>query len=148
MEFLCSFLRHHLAGKPVVASRIVGCFLRLPQAQKLELHTKQIVSTYNAIHTCESIVPFAVGRLNCRIPYKLWYYWQDWYLTLTKFEKRSVLVAMGLLELPDLRHTLVDIGTTLLCISGYNGLPGRTLPIFEWSHYKIFVVWYTVISRY
>ena len=35
---------------------------------------------------------------------------------------------MGLLELPDPRHTLVDIGTTLLCISGYNGLPGRTLP--------------------
>ena len=38
-------------------------------------------------------------------------------------------MAIGLLELPDLRHTLVDIGTTLLCISGYNGLPGRTLPI-------------------
>ena len=36
---------------------------------------------------------------------------------------------MGLLELPDLRHTLVDIGTTLLCISEYKGLPGRTLPI-------------------
>ena len=36
---------------------------------------------------------------------------------------------MGLLELPDLRHTLVAIGTTLLCISRYNGLPGRTLPI-------------------
>ena len=37
---------------------------------------------------------------------------------------------MGLLELPDLRHILVDIGTTtLLCISGYNGLPGRTLPV-------------------
>ena len=35
---------------------------------------------------------------------------------------------MGLLELPDLRHTLVDIGTTLLCISGYNGLPGRDCP--------------------
>ena len=35
----------------------------------------------------------------------------------------------GLLELPDLRHTLVDIGTTLLCIGGHNGLPGRTLPI-------------------
>ena len=43
--------------------------------------------------------------------------------------KRSLLVAMGLLELPDLRNTLVDIGTTLLCIIGYNGLPGRTLPI-------------------
>ena len=38
-------------------------------------------------------------------------------------------MAIGLLELPDLRHALVDIGTTLLCISGYNGLPGRTLPI-------------------
>ena len=36
---------------------------------------------------------------------------------------------MGLLELPYLRHTLVDMGTTLLCISEYNGLPGRTLPI-------------------
>ena len=36
---------------------------------------------------------------------------------------------MGLLELSDLRHTLVGIGTTLLCISGYNGLPGRNLPI-------------------
>ena len=36
---------------------------------------------------------------------------------------------MGLLELPDLRHTLVDTGTTLLCVNGYNGLPGRTLPI-------------------
>ena len=38
-------------------------------------------------------------------------------------------MATGLLKLPDLRHTLVDVGTTLLCISGYNGLPGRTLPI-------------------
>ena len=30
MEFLRSFLRRHLAGKPVVASPNVGCFLRLP----------------------------------------------------------------------------------------------------------------------
>ena len=36
---------------------------------------------------------------------------------------------MGLLEIPDLRHALVDIGTTLLCINGYNGLPGQTLLI-------------------
>ena len=36
---------------------------------------------------------------------------------------------MGLLQLPDVRHTLVDTGTTLLCISGYNGLPGPILPI-------------------
>ena len=37
--------------------------------------------------------------------------------------------AIKLQFLSDLRHTLVDIGTILLCISGYNGLPGRTLPI-------------------
>ena len=36
---------------------------------------------------------------------------------------------MGLLELPDLRHTLVDTGTTLSCVNGHNGLPGQTLPI-------------------
>ena len=29
MKFLCSFLRHHLAGKQVVVSPNVGCFLRL-----------------------------------------------------------------------------------------------------------------------
>ena len=29
MEFLHSFLRRHLAGKPAVASQNVGCFLRL-----------------------------------------------------------------------------------------------------------------------
>ena len=29
MEFLRSFLRRYLAGKPVVASPNVGCFLRL-----------------------------------------------------------------------------------------------------------------------
>ena len=36
---------------------------------------------------------------------------------------------MGLLELPDLRYALVDLGTALLCISGYNGLPDQILPI-------------------
>ena len=29
MEFLNSFLRHHFATKPVMASQNVGCFLRL-----------------------------------------------------------------------------------------------------------------------
>ena len=37
---------------------------------------------------------------------------------------------MGLLQLPDLRHTLLDTGTTLSCVNGHNGLPGRTLPIY------------------
>ena len=39
------------------------------------------------------------------------------------------IVPFAVGRLPDLRHTLVDIGTTLLCISGYNGLPCRTSPI-------------------
>ena len=43
-----------------------------------------------------------------------------------KIWETSSPCAMDLLELPDLRHTLVDICTTLLCISGYNGLPSRT----------------------
>ena len=29
MEFLRSFLRRHFAGKPAVASRYLGCFLKL-----------------------------------------------------------------------------------------------------------------------
>ena len=33
LEFLCSFLRCHLAGKSVLASPNVGCFLRLPCKQ-------------------------------------------------------------------------------------------------------------------
>ena len=34
MDFLRLFLRRHLAGKPVVASPSVGCFLRLGQTMK------------------------------------------------------------------------------------------------------------------
>ena len=34
MEFLRSFLRRHLAGKPVVASPNIGCFLRLVSVWK------------------------------------------------------------------------------------------------------------------
>ena len=33
MEFLHSFLKRHSAGKPPVASRCVGCFLRLQEPQ-------------------------------------------------------------------------------------------------------------------
>ena len=39
MEFLCSFLRRHFAGKPVVASQNVGCFLRLVLFTTSELAT-------------------------------------------------------------------------------------------------------------
>ena len=38
MEFLCSFLRRHFAGKPVVASPNVGCFLRLHFSNELCSH--------------------------------------------------------------------------------------------------------------
>ena len=34
MEFFCSFLRRHFAGKTVVASSNVGCFLRLVQLER------------------------------------------------------------------------------------------------------------------
>ena len=38
MEFLSSFLRRHLAGKPVEASPNVGCFLRLHFSNELCSH--------------------------------------------------------------------------------------------------------------
>ena len=36
MGFLRSFLRHHLAGKQVVGSPSVGCFLRLKSKNRME----------------------------------------------------------------------------------------------------------------
>ena len=44
MEFLYSFLRRHFAGKPVAASRNVGCFLRL--------HGKRTVSKQTWSQPC------------------------------------------------------------------------------------------------
>ena len=35
---LCSFCRCHIAGKAVVVSQNVGCFLRLQQIPKIKLH--------------------------------------------------------------------------------------------------------------
>ena len=45
MEFLRSFLRLHLAGKPVVASPNVGCFLRLRlcKISKLSFYGTKII---------------------------------------------------------------------------------------------------------
>ena len=47
MEFLYSFLRRHFAGKPVMASRNVGCFLRL-LFQLLKIHIKPV--PYQKVH--------------------------------------------------------------------------------------------------
>ena len=47
MEFVYSFLRRHFAGKPVVASRSVGCFLRL-LFQLLKIHIKPV--PYQKVH--------------------------------------------------------------------------------------------------
>ena len=44
-EFLRSFLRRHLSGKPVVASANVGCFLRLLKKEK-QNKTKQKISSH------------------------------------------------------------------------------------------------------
>ena len=51
MEFLYSFLRRHFAGKPVVASRNVGCFLRL-FFQLLKIHIKPV--PYQKVHQSDS----------------------------------------------------------------------------------------------
>jgi len=37
MEFLCSFLRRYFTWKPVVASRNVGCFIRLRNTQHYKI---------------------------------------------------------------------------------------------------------------
>ena len=51
MEFLYSFLRRHFAGKPVVASQNVGCFLSL-FFQLLKIHIKPV--PYQKVHQSDS----------------------------------------------------------------------------------------------
>ena len=96
-----------------VYSRCLWIFLSLKSPEEWAI-TKQACRD-------ESVVFFLLPIYNIYIYIYIYIYiliryiyWQDWYLTLPKFEKRSVLVAMGLLELPDLRHTLVDTGTTIV----------------------------------
>ena len=55
MEFLCSFLRHHLAGKPVVALPNVSCFLRLINCEKLILHFFHTTILFLIICTMRSL---------------------------------------------------------------------------------------------
>ena len=54
MEFLCPFLRCHLAGKPVVASPNVSCLLRL-EFRKEQM--KQL-SIFNYMYIFKKIVVF------------------------------------------------------------------------------------------
>ena len=54
MEFLRSFLRRHLAGKPVVASLNVGCFLGLLY---IRLGSKIIFSVAENMLFCFSLKP-------------------------------------------------------------------------------------------
>ena len=51
MEFLRSFLRRHLAGKPVVASPNVGCFLRLVSYQRGCLHDTGATFAPERVHS-------------------------------------------------------------------------------------------------
>ena len=51
-EFLRSFLRRHLAGKPVVASRNVDCFLRLQTILFLSLITGGALSLQEHYNWC------------------------------------------------------------------------------------------------
>ena len=75
VEFLHSFLRRHLAEKPVVASPKVGCFLRLKLYRRM-LSTYQETSwtlkNMSFISYCEStsVAGFTLplGRLSSELP--------------------------------------------------------------------------------
>ena len=56
MEFLRSFFRRHLAGKPVIASPNVGCLLRL---------NVQYLKGFLSMHTCWKICCRKDGGLSC-----------------------------------------------------------------------------------
>ena len=53
MEFLHSFLRRHLAGKPVIASLNVGCFLGL--------HRMEVAAVFELVVTVGVMVAVASG---------------------------------------------------------------------------------------
>ena len=61
MEFLRSFLRRHFAGKPVVASRNVGCFLRLRFVDTITLPAKHSLTTVET----QGCVPLAAEGIGC-----------------------------------------------------------------------------------
>ena len=50
MEFLCSFLRRHLAGKPVVAAPNVRCILRLNEQVCINICDLMIAIGLNIDH--------------------------------------------------------------------------------------------------
>ena len=56
MLLLRSFLRRHFAGKPVVASRKVGCFLRLISAIAIR--------RFNLLRFCPSALSFVFTKLH------------------------------------------------------------------------------------
>ena len=58
MLLLRSFLRRHFAGKPVVASRKVGCFLRLIPAIAIR--------RFNLLRFCPSALSFVFTKLHVR----------------------------------------------------------------------------------
>ena len=60
MEFLHLFLRHHLAGKPGVASPNVNCFLRLP----LSLYNN-LDSESSPDHLQSSTSPLLLSHCSC-----------------------------------------------------------------------------------
>ena len=74
MEFLGLLLRHHLAGKPVVASPNVGCFFRLPIIiQHVELYALinffcYLVVLCNAIKNNTSVI--TVNFTGCSLTWR------------------------------------------------------------------------------
>ena len=53
MEFVRSFLRRHVEGKPVVASPNVGCFFRLASSDLCD-YVIQIRASTSLVRVCES----------------------------------------------------------------------------------------------
>ena len=63
MEFLRSFLRRHLAGKPVVASPTVGCFLRLWPLPPLPQWPLHYLDDWKQFHLSNEVTAITSGRV-------------------------------------------------------------------------------------
>ena len=81
MEFLCSFLRRHLVGKPVVVSPNVGFFLRLKPKQNFRKSKKTHVNTVIRFYIFNATIPYiGYKKITClslqvqtRLSYLSWW---------------------------------------------------------------------------
>ena len=72
MEFLHSFLSHHFAGKPVVASQNVSCFLKLRQIPtlvrfKFPVYSRKIKPIVRNFEKKKQNIGSSVGNFDSKI---------------------------------------------------------------------------------